>query len=588
MLAPTFRRPALTAFLLAGLALPALAAPPSVLDRVPADAPVVVTVRQVGDLLTDMDQVNAMLGANADENIGFATAMVRGMPGVNLDGDAAFVMLPLPEDAAQGGMASVAQVVVALLPVSDFEAFSQGRTAENGVVRLMVPDNELFARDAGDGYAIVSANADAVRDFDPAKGRLGTHTERAGAAGGRVLADAEVAVLTNADALRPFLNQALLSAKQSGEFLAMMAGEQAAVQFNAGITLAEAVIRDLQAGVFGLTVTEDGAAYDLAVQFTEGSETGAHFTEPGSTEGLLNRLPAQRYLFAYAADTGSESLRSIAGAFNAWNESLPESARSGNPFGQMSFGEISRLSTGISFVMGTPPGLMGGGLFTNTTMFIRTDDPAEYRKAIVEMFKAADGQSADGIAVKTTVTPDAVTIEGASLTSFSMTMSVDPNAGQAGNAMPGMDPTMITQMIFGPSGGPTGYLAEVKGGVVQTMTQGPEVTRRALAAAKGGENLGANDRVKRSADRLQGKRVAEFFISVDEIINTVGPTLMMFGMLPEFEPVNAMDPVAAGLSVESGGLNARVFVTHETVKTVSDMIPSEPMGGGADQDGFDF
>lgn len=214
MLAPTFQRTALTAFLLAGMAFPALAAPPQVLDRVPGDAPVVVTVRQVGDLLTDLDQINAMFGDRSNTDLGFATAMIRGMPGINLDGDAAFVMLPTAGPNADPTMIAMANVMVALLPVSDFEALSQGRATENGVVRLMVPDNELFARDAGDGYAIVSANADAARNFDPAKGRLGAHTERAGAAGGRVLSDAEVAVLTNAEAIRPFLNQALLSAKR--------------------------------------------------------------------------------------------------------------------------------------------------------------------------------------------------------------------------------------------------------------------------------------------------------------------------------------------------------------------------------------
>jgi hypothetical protein len=230
---------------------------------------------------------------------------------------------------------------------------------------------------------------------------------------------------------------------------------------------------------------------------------------------------------------------------------------------------------------------MGGGLFTNTTQFIKTSDPAAYQKALLDGLKAASGQETQGVKMTATVTPDAVTIDGASLTAYGVNIQLDPAA--AGGMMPGMDPAMVTQMIFGPTGGPTGYLAGVEGGVVQTMTQGPDMTRRSLAAAKGTNTLGANERVKRVAGNLQKDRIAEIFIGVDEILNTVGPTLMMFGAIPEFQPMAAIDPVALGLATDANGFSGRIFLPNDAFQAISKMIPENPgMQDDAGNDGFDF
>lgn len=574
----TATRLALSTFLLAGLAASTVAAPPAVLDRVPADAHVVVAVQQVNDFLADLDQINRMLGENANPGILFATSMVRGMPGINLDGAAAFV-ITLPEDPEAGE-----PVVVALLPVSDFNALTQGRAADNGVVRLALPDNEVYARDLGDGHAAISDNAAAVRAFDATKGRMKAHTDRVGAAGGKVVSDAEVSIIANAEALRPFLSQGIIGLKQQGEMVAMMAGEQAGAGVNSAATIAEMVVRDLSASVFGLSITDAGMTYDMAMQFTEGSESAGFFTKPGSTAGLLEKLPAQRYMFAAALDTSSPSVAKLGEAFAAWRTAQPQAA--GAATGMMSITDLHKLTQGVSFVMGTPPGLMGGGLFTNTTQFIKTSDPAAYQKALTEGFKAASAQANQGVKMTATITPDAVTIDGTSLTAYGVNIQLDPAAA---GAMPGMDPAMITQMIFGPTGGPTGYLAGVEGGVVQTMTQGPDMTRRSLAAAKGTNTLGANDRVKRAAGKLQNDRIAEIYIGIDEILNTVGPTLMMFGVIPEFQPMAAIDPVALGLSTSAAGFSGRIFLPNETFQAISKMIPQQPgRNNDAGNDGFDF
>lgn len=577
----------LTALILGALAGAAQAAPPQILDRVPADAEVVVAVRQVSDLLTDIDQINRLLGEQAEPGMMFAVAMVRGMPGLNLNGAAAFV-IDLP--ANPGAMET--PTVIALLPVADFDALTQGRAADNGVVLLPVPDSQVYARDLGDGYAAVSDNANAVRNFDAAKGRLAGHAARIGAAGARLVSDAEVSIIANADALRPMLNQGLAGMRQQGQMVAMMGGEQAAAGFNAFAAIADMTVRDLNAGVLGMSINDQGMTYDMAMQFKPESETAAYFTAKGATAGLLEKLPAQGYLVAGALDTSSPTIGKLATAFDAWAKARPDAEASG--FGQMSLAQLHELSSGVSFVMGTPPGLMGGGIFSNTTQYIKSANPGAYTKAIVDVLEQADGQTNQGVTVDTTITANAVTISDTPLTSFAMAMKIDPQAAQAmGGGMPGMDPAMIMQMVFGPAGGPSGYLAELDGGVVHTLTQGPDLTRRALAAAKGGPGLGANDRVKRIGAKLQDNRIAELYIGADEILNTVGPMLMMFGVVPEFQPVDPMDPLALGLATDAGGVTGRIHMPASTLAAIMKLIPQDAGGmnnngrnGG--NDGFDF
>lgn len=579
-------RSALTAFLLAGLPAAAIAAPPAVLDRVPANADVVVAVQQVNDFLADLDQINRILGANSNPGLMFATAMVRGMPGIDLDGAAAFV-IDLPDNPD----AMAAPVVIALLPVKDFDALTQGRAPVDGVVQLPMPDAEVFARDLGNGLAAVSDNADAVRAFDATKGRLKDHTARVGGAGGRLVSSAEVSIIANADALRPILNAGIAGMAEQGQMVALMGGEQAAVGFNSLTSLVTAAVRDLNAGVLGLTINDAGMSYDMAMQFKPESQSAAFFAGAGSTKGLLEKLPTQRYLFAAALDTSSPTFAKVAEAVGNWTKSMPEEMRrQTSNFGQLSMADLARFTTGTSFVMGTPPGLMGGGLFTNTTQYIRAADPAAYTGAVVEGLNAANGQSTQGVTLNTTVTPKAITVDDTAMTAYGVTMQMDPQAMGGGmGAMGGIDPSMVTQMIFGPNGGPAGYLATVDGGVVQTLSQGPDLTRRALAAAKGDAGLGTSDRIKRVAASLQEGRLAELYIGVDEIMNTVGPTLMMFGALPDFKPMDAIDPIGLSLATDNAGFAGRVHIPMSAFKAISAYIPAAAQGGQDNDDqGFDF
>ena len=564
-------------------AMTAAAGAPSALDHVPPATDVVIGISEMSDFLNDVDQINRVLGANSSPELVFVTAMARGMPGVNLAGSAA-ILVDFNDDPEAGEDPTA----IALIPVSDFGAFSQQRKAQDGLVMMPFPDAEVYARDIGHGFALLGDNPDALRAFSMTEGNMKAHAERLGGAGNRLAGGAEVTIIMNADSMRPYLNAAKAGMDEQGQMIGMMGGEQAAQGFSAFSQLASGAMTDLQTGVLGLSITESGMSYDMAMQFKEGSDSASNFAKGGNTKGLTSHLPSGPYMFAASLDTSSPAIKKLANAFGQMTADLPDELKNQMGMGQLSLKDLTELTEGVAFVMGSTPGLMGGGLFANTTQYIKTDKPGAYRQAMVSMMEKIDGQTNEGMTIDTVVSPDAVTIDGTSLTSYGMSFKMDPDA-MGGGMMPGMDPSMVMGMVFGPSGGPAGYIGEVKQGVVQTLTQGPELTKKALAAAASGEGLGTSERFARVANALHADRAAEIYIGVDEILNTVGPMLMMFGVVPEFEPIDALDPIALAMTFDNGGLVGRVHVPMSTFQTLIKLVPEEAMNGGNDNDdGFDF
>ena len=130
---------------LAVLSLPALAGPPQSLTMVPKDSELVVVIPDLGELLGDMDRVNAMMGAMGQPELMMMTSMVRGMPGINLGGSAAIVL------DIDGEFSGDMDAVV-LLPISSFDDLTQGRAAVNGLVEVPMGDQPIYYRaaDVGD------------------------------------------------------------------------------------------------------------------------------------------------------------------------------------------------------------------------------------------------------------------------------------------------------------------------------------------------------------------------------------------------------------------------------------------------------
>ena len=129
------------------IALPAIAGTPEALDRVPADTQAVVVVPALGEMLNDINTANALLGEGGEPMVNFVTAMMRGMPGINLDGSMAAV-LTMEEHQDDPD-------VVLLIPMKDYGAFTNGQESVDGVHEIPMGDQTMFLRDIGGGYAVM-------------------------------------------------------------------------------------------------------------------------------------------------------------------------------------------------------------------------------------------------------------------------------------------------------------------------------------------------------------------------------------------------------------------------------------------------
>ena len=142
--------------LVAGFAaLPAIAGTPAVLDRVPTDAQGVFVVSNFGGLLNDINTINGLMGEQGEPMVMMVTSMVRGMPGINLDGSMAGV-LSFEEGEEE-------PEVVLLVPIADFAAFAEGHAFNDGLYEFDTGDSVMYFRDASRGFAVMGENGVARR-----------------------------------------------------------------------------------------------------------------------------------------------------------------------------------------------------------------------------------------------------------------------------------------------------------------------------------------------------------------------------------------------------------------------------------------
>ena len=225
------------------------------------------------------------------------------------------------------------------------------------------------------------------------------------------------------------------------------------------------------------------------------------------------------------------------------------------------------------------------GLLGNTVMYTEGENADDALATIQGMYGAMSGIEAPGMSVEASFADEPEDVNGVKAYAHSMNFDIDSAAmGGGGMGMP--DPAMIMQMLYGPAGGPTGYTAKAGDGLVFTFSQDADMLSKSVKAANGENTLMSNKGIASAAALLPDNRVVEAYVGVDHILNTVGPMLMMFGIVPEFEPMDGLTPLAFGATADGGGMLVRTVIPINTVKAVMDMVPPEAldMFGGGDDD----
>lgn len=559
------------------LSLPALAGTPKAMTMVPSGADAVIVIPDLGELLNDMNVVNTMLGDMGAMEVTMMTSMVRGMPGLNLEGSAAVVV-----DVSPDALEEMDAVV--LVPVSSFKDVTQGREAVNGMVELPMGGNSIYLRDLGNGYAAMSNDTAVLGAFKPASHTMDQAQAMLGTAGNRAANSNDVMVYLNLDAVRPMLDESVEQMEEQGQMVEMMGGPQAAQGFDSFMNVYKTAIKDGHAAVSGISFdVQKGFTFDFGMQFKEGSKSASKFNNDGNAGAYFDRVPAMDFFFAQAFDLGGQGIQSM---LNGYMDMVKE-MDTGKMMGGMDIAGMMKNFQGGSMVMGTTNIMGMSGLMSNTVMYAEGENAGGALKSMQDIYSSMADMDADGVSIKASFDDEPKNVAGIQAYAHSMTIDVDQAAMGAAAGFGAPDPSMIMQMIYGPSRGPAGYAAKAGNGLVYTFSQDTGLLKSAVDAAGGNNTMMMNKGIASASSMLPDNRVMEAYVGIDHILNSVGPMLMMFGIVPEFEPVEGLTPVAFGATADGGGMMVRTVMPLETMKIIMDMIPADAMGGGNDWDDED-
>jgi len=559
------------------------AAPPAVLDHVPSDAAFVVTVSNLGELLQDISRINTALGDQGNPMLPMMMGMMGGMPGVDMTGSMAIVVGEINPEQMDP---SVVQI---LLPVTDMDQMVQamgGVPDDAGVVTLNMQGQQISMKRVGDGFAVAGMSADAVGAFSGASGQLAAHAERLGVNGTEVVSGSDIAIAINVQAIAPLVLPQI--EQQMAEAQAMMEmmpeGQAAAAPMAAFNEAVQQFFNDASVGVLSVNADEAGVGFNFAAQFQPESELAAFFSHRGDSSGLLDRVPGGSYFYAGAADLQwpgfPKMVDAMLGAMEQAGEGQPElKAQMDAVLGQFDLDALMDNVTGYAQVVNVNPEGMMAGLLKNSTTYITGKDPAALKAFQMRASNLFDGEAAAGSGMQASYEENAISIEGVELDAYSTAMS--PDAQQAGG-MGGPNPAMMMQMMYGAEMGPSGYLGQLEGGVVQTTTKEAGYVGAALRAAKNGGGLGADEKLGAISNRLPSGRFMEVYLGTDHLLNNLMPMAAMFGMVDGFEPVEPIAPMAMGVSGHSGGMNFGLFIPLKVIEVGASFAPDQdamdPMG----------
>ncbi|MFK7760122.1 MAG: hypothetical protein AB8C13_09250 [Phycisphaerales bacterium] len=557
-------------------ALPALAGTPKALTMVPSDAEVVVVMPDVGQLLSDMDRMNVMMGQMGKMEVTMMTSMVRGMPGLNLEGSAA-VILDMQEDWDDEPDAIV------LLPVSSFDDLTQGRRAVNGLVKMEIDNNPIYFRDLGSGYAAMSNNPKIVSSFSPAAHTIEQAQNMVGTAGNRVLASNDVMMYVNLDSMRPMLSEYESELEEQGEMIEMMGGDQAAQSFEAMVELYETAVSDGQAVVAGMSFDKDlGIAFDIGLQFAEGSESASLLMNDGDAGAYLNKVPDMDFFYAQAFDLSGQGIQKMLGEYGKMMQGLDATGA----LGGIDLTKLMSQFRGGAQVVGASDIMMMNGLLANSVVYTEGNDGPSTIQTMQKLYNNLGEIQTPGVGISGAFSDEPTMISGINAYSHEMTFDIDGQA-MGGGGFGAPDPAMMMQVIYGPSRGPAGYAAQAGDGMVFTFSKDSDLLTKAYNAANGKGTMMANKSIATATKMLPDNRVMEAYVGIDHLLNTAGPMLMMFGIIPEFEPMDGLTPLAFGATADGGGVMLRSVLPMNTIQAVMEMIPEDAlqmMGDGGDDD----
>jgi hypothetical protein len=539
----------------------ALGEPPAVLDRVPAEAALVVVTRNMraaqehaAPLVKLMEGRDAPLREPKESLDRFLAA-----PGVKADGSLAIVMPKAPPAPDPDAMEDAGEepAFVILVQVSDYAAFvsNLGGDPKAEMANVRWDDMAGFVRQL-DGFAVLGKDEQTVRGYS-SQGQMRAHLSRLSQAGVRVVDRADVVMIVDAQAFRERIQQAPIN----------RAGMAGGLPVNvAGLTgplgsMRDALARDGAISVIGWTGGESGQALDFVAVFRQGSEMANLCTGGEDSGSLMARLPRIPFYFAGAADLRSPLIRRIIDA-----EGVPGEAGDNEvPSAFDALGTNMKNADGVAMVVGANKAGFMAGIFVNTVSYIASKDSRAMLGALRESVAGMKDTTVGTTKVKIDYKQDVAEAHGVKFDAWTTTLTFDPN--DPNSFMAGM--TM--QTLFGQGKGFGQMAAAVDGGLVMTMSQNTPLMSNAIASATGGPGLGTDESLAAIRPHLPGKHGLEVYLGSDAILNAVKTTMEDYLGEEIAVPAN-VPPLGLTAGTEDGVVSMRLFVPARVFEAIASII----------------
>ncbi|MBL0869936.1 MAG: hypothetical protein IBJ18_05095 [Phycisphaerales bacterium] len=540
-----------------GLSLLSLAgtahALPALMDRVPADAFVSVVVSNPQRLEQRLKTTAQAMGLPPEQiaqiNLEALLQMAGIADSVKADGGLAF-FTPLPKEEKNGAGGSSDDLGIVLIPVKDYAGFvkAMGGTGTAAQEKTNLNGEDMFVRNLGEGYAAMAKNEAALSAFSGKGGNLSSHRKLISAGADKISESADVVIMINAELGRPLIKKAVAAAQERMQQQMMMMG-QGAQNTEAAQWAVNLLVDNSRSLLMGLSLDGSGVSADAVTTFTEGSKLAKITSGKGLAGALLGKLPKREYLLAGALDLSNADLKNLLAEMPIPADQKPQG------FDMMA---MMKNTDGAGFVLGFNPGGIMAGALTQTVSYVAVKDTDAGLKTFQDSIAALQANKMG----KGKYTPAKAEVDGVKVDEYEMQIKApegQPGAGQA----------MI--MMFGPSGGPTGYIAKSQGGYIQTYSKSSELMSAALKASKGENTLSGDPSVKPVTDRLPANRLAELYISPRGIIETIKPLAAMVGGAGiDFDTPAQVAPIAFSIAPSEGSAIATIYVPNQSVKTITD------------------
>jgi|GEM_PF-1409313 len=558
-------------FVLAGTAI----AVPAILDRVPADAAVAVAVPSVENLEKDLRSLAKLFGAPAEAVSVDAIFDQIGIPGVvSKTGPMAFFVIMPTEGQDEPTMG-------VLFTAADFDAVTKGLSAkaDGPLFSADLNGETIFVKKLDDQMVFASSNKAFTTTYEGKTGSAKAFTTLVGEMGDKASTNADLSIIINFEKVRPFVQMGL-DQFQSQLESSPVPEEQLEQMTKFMEIFGGTYVKDTASVTATLNIEPAGLSLDWISRFTDGTTLAGITASAGDSGKYFEKVPNMPYLAAFAADFSNPGVQKLLAMVP---DSAPapiapadgdKKADAAKPktmdFNTKAAKEAMAMTTGAASVIGVSPAGLMGGLLTRMVSYTATKDPAKMLTLARENMQSM----ADGDAAEVKYTQGGAEVAGRKVDVFEMRIKGGEENPMAGQVMAG---------LYGLSGGPTGYTTTVEGGVVTTFAKSSELMEKSIKAAGGADTLSSDKTLAATAKNLPSGRVAEAYIGVRGILESVGGFLAMSNPNFKIDMPENLPPLALALSPNKGSLRATIFAPTPTLKILGDVATQMAPRGEEDE-----